>query len=166
MKQIPDFPEHLVTEDGRVFKTNYRNTGKVGELSQSPDKDGYPQVSLWVNNKGLTRRVHGLVAKAHIPNPENKPQVNHINGIKHDNRVCNLEWCTPSENRQHAFDTGLQHGPVGEKAHSSKLTETQVLEIRRRYSEGGVTQQQLGEEFGVKQRAISKIILRQRWAHI
>jgi len=67
----------------------------------------YRRVPLCENGKPRQTSVHILVAKAFIPNPNNKPYVNHINGIRYDNRVENLEWCTAKENIRHAWDTGL-----------------------------------------------------------
>lgn len=72
-------------------------------LSPNNMKIKYKQVYLSKRWKGNTNLVHRIVAKAFIPNPEDKPQVNHINWIKTDNRVENLEWCTRSENSLHAY---------------------------------------------------------------
>lgn len=71
------------------------------------DRYGYPKLNIWVSPNRLYTTVHRLVAITWIPNPENKPQVNHKNGIKTDNTVENLEWSTSSENIKHSFQTGL-----------------------------------------------------------
>lgn len=71
-------------------------------------KAEYYKVSLYKGGCCKKYSIHRLVAEAFIDNSENKPQVNHINGNKHDNRVENLEWATISENRKHAYRTGLQ----------------------------------------------------------
>lgn len=72
-------------------------------------RKGYTKVNLKLGNgKEINRQVHRLVAIEFIPNPENKPEVNHKNGIHDDNRVENLEWVTGEENRRHAYETGLQ----------------------------------------------------------
>lgn len=71
------------------------------------DLKGYYRTNLALNGRNTTVKIHRLVAQAFIPNPENKPQVNHINGNKKDNRVENLEWTTNNENMKHAYNTGL-----------------------------------------------------------
>ena len=93
--------DYSVSTEGEVRKdtTNYI-------LSQSSQQD-YKFVGLIINGKQKRMRVHRMVALAFIDNPDNKPYVNHINGNRSDNNVENLEWVTPSENTQHAVDTGL-----------------------------------------------------------
>ena len=90
---------------------------------------GYLRVGLYKNGKTKNHFVHSLVAQAFIPNPENKPLVNHIDGNRLNNNIANLEWCTPRENVQHALRLGLQKS--GCEVHNSKLTKCQVCEIRR-----------------------------------
>ena len=93
--------DYSVSTEGEVRKdtTNYI-------LSQSSQQD-YKFVGLIINGKQKRMRVHRMVALTFIDNPDNKPYVNHINGNRFDNNVENLEWVTPSENTQHAVDTGL-----------------------------------------------------------
>jgi len=83
-------------------------------LKISSDSKGYMYATLY-NKSRKHIKVHRLVAIAFIPNPENKPQINHKNGIKNDNNVFNLEWCTNSENQIHAYKIGLNKGRLGHK---------------------------------------------------
>lgn len=89
-------------------------------LKQQLDVDGYSIVKIKYDGKRRNVKVHRLVAKAFILNPLNKPQVNHINGVKTDNRVENLEWVTAKENVIHEFKTGLLTQDKMIKAQSKK----------------------------------------------
>ncbi|MCX6204879.1 MAG: NUMOD4 motif-containing HNH endonuclease [Bacteroidetes bacterium] len=83
-------------------------TRKKGKLIKiRVNNDGYIEVRLSKDSRTTTTFIHILIAKAFIPNPLNKLEVNHINGIKADNRIENLEWCTHSENMKHAYKMGL-----------------------------------------------------------
>jgi hypothetical protein len=93
---------YSVSNQGRV-----RNNRSGYILKPVEYHKGYVKVNLKVDGVSVNRQVHRLVAEAFIDNPENKPEVNHKNGIKDDNRVENLEWVTGEENRRHAYETGL-----------------------------------------------------------
>ena len=93
-----DSYDYEVNELGEVFRI--RNPKPK---YQSVNRYGYKVVGLWKNNKATAKTVHRLVALAFIPNPENKPCVNHIDGNKQNNHVSNLEWVTYSENTVHSF---------------------------------------------------------------
>ncbi len=117
---------------------------------------GYYLISLCKNKKQLPQRNHRLVAIAFIPNPENKPQVNHIDGNKLNNNVENLEWCTPKENTQHALLIGLKK--VGCESGRSKLNKNQILEIRKTYNPKIISLNSLAKKFNVSKKAILLII--------
>lgn len=97
------FPHYAVTRDGQVYSLKSNRF-----LSLNMNHKGYPSVGLYDGTKVHTKLVHRLVALAFIPNPENKPTVNHKNGIKTDNSVENLEWMTYSEQIIHANASGLR----------------------------------------------------------
>lgn len=105
LKHLADFPMYKIDINGNIYSEK-RFGAKGGLLKPFLVKD-YFRVSLYKDGKLYQRQVHRLVAETFIHNIENKPQVNHINGVKTDNRVENLEWCTPSENSIHAFKLGL-----------------------------------------------------------
>lgn len=89
-------------------------------IRPKPNKDIYHRVELSKNGKRRIIGVHQLIGWSFIPNPENKPNINHKNGIRNDNRVENLEWCTQKENIQHAWRTGLSKSRKGGCHQSSK----------------------------------------------
>lgn len=169
---------YQVSNLGRVYSLERKKTRQRGSIvevmtfkpfmkKQQTKTDGYLTTGLTdQTGKKKTVSVHRLVALMFIENPENKPEVNHKNGNKTDNKVNNLEWNTPTENSQHAYDTGLKKGAKGETNNKSVLTETDVLEIRKLYKLGGETQLTLCNKFKVSKSTIKHILKRRTWKHI
>lgn len=126
---------------------------------------GYLQFYVQIENKRFLEYVHRLVAIAFIPNPENKPEVNHKDGDKANNNDWNLEWSTKIENMEHASINDFMS--KGEKHPSSKLTVVNVMALRRLYKlNPGFNKTIVAKKLGVKDSTIHKIINNQSWKHL
>lgn len=158
-KIIDGFEFYKINNIGEVFSIK-RNI----KMKPYMDRDEYLMVSLRINNKSKWKKVHRLVAIAFMPNPENKPQVNHKNGIKYDNRLENLEWCTNSENMKHAYALNLIIPNTGESKFSSKLKNSDIVNIKT--NPLSLTQKQLSEIYNVHNSNISRIINGKKWKHV
>lgn len=126
MKDIPGFEGiYVINEDGEVYAlpriTVQKHRLPFRKIAQVLNTEGYPCVNLKKDGKQHMRRVHRLLGMVFIHNPENKPFINHKNGIKTDNRLCNLEWCTRSENAKHSYDVLKRCLPDGPRNARSKL---------------------------------------------
>ena len=132
---------YQVSDQGRVksFKWN-----KERFLKPSMDKDGYLLVTLCAGGKRKTLKVHRLVCEAFHENPDNKPQVNHINEDKTDNRACNLEWCTCKQNVNHGSRNERVSKPVGQYSLDGKLIKlwpsTMEAERQAGFNHGNISQ--------------------------
>ncbi|UNA01616.1 putative HNH endonuclease [Bacillus phage vB_BcgM] len=144
-------------------------------------KKNYPKVTLSHKGKQKVYLLHRLLALTFIDNPDNKPEVNHKDGNKHNFSLDNLEWSTYSENAQHAFDTGLnphilnpvihqppdnpeQYIPINQ--HNKKLTEDDVRQIRELYKTGKYSHRILSNMFKTGKRNITQILTYKTWKHV
>lgn len=178
MKDIKGYEGlYAITRDGRVWSypkkkaSGYmsigcflkpRGSGRKYLKKLLDCKRDYRRYSL--TKLGITKDfyIHRLVAQTFIDNPLNLREVNHINGIKYDNRVENLEWVTKEQNAKHAVENGLT--ARGDKNHSTKLNENQVREIRKLYipnKKGSA--RSLSEKYNISMASIHLIYSRKNW---
>jgi len=161
MKNIEGYgSKYCVDEKGNIFRWVIKKR-LYKQLNPMKMNNDYLAVDLGLNGVIKRHLVHRLVAFAYLPNPEIKPQVNHINGIKTDNNFNNLEWVTPSENQKHSISAGLRSAK-GEKNSQSKLTEKQVLDIRK----DNRVNLKIAEYYNISTATISDIKSNRTWKHI
>lgn len=173
-KEIKDYEGYEISNFGNIkslskkikCKNGFRIT-KEKILKPKKTKQGY--LSIQFKRKGKYFSIHRIVALHFIDNIKDKPQVNHINGIKQDNRVENLEWCNQSENQIHAYKNKLQKPSLHKRAYGenqgcSKLKEKDVIFILQNYKRGmGV---KLSKLFNVSQTTILNIVNKKIWTNV
>lgn len=165
-KTIAEFPQYSVSSIGRVRRTTPWNR-QCGLLKLQTLKKGYKYVELCNNGVRIGRLVSRLVAQAFLE-PASDPrqnEVNHKNGIKADNRPDNLEWVTRGENIQHCYDVLGRKQRRGEAHSLAKLTEANIIAIRRMLSEG-TPRRAAAMYFGVTKQTIGYIWRGKTWRHV
>lgn len=155
---IPGYPGYAISETGDIFKLPYKcKRGRDNPLRQLKINMSmeYPSVEIWQGDVRRTKSVHRLLAETFIPNPDEHPQINHINGDKFDYRLDNLEWVSASDNVIHSYRTGLASNK-GEKHPAAKFKDSDIpviLEMRR----SGKTLKEIAEIYNVCRSTIGKI---------
>lgn len=162
MKTIPGYSRYSVTRDGRVKIEHYDKRW----MTPVSDRNGYQRIYM-VGDTGVRRGVylHQIVAQTYLPNPENKPQVNHLDNNPANNKVSNLEWCTAKENRAYAAKQNRLPKLQGEDNGHAKYTAGLIGAVRNRYKEG-LAQVEISKMYNIPQPTVSVIVRKIQWRHI
>ena len=167
LKDVKGFEgEYMVSDCGELYSV--KNGSPV--LLKGGSNGKYRSFSLRKDGVQYQKSLHRLVAEAFIENPEDKPEVNHIDGNKLNNTPENLEWVSSKDNKRHAILAGKyknlgKNSPKGEDSKKAKLTENQVKEIRKRVA-GGEFKRAIAREYGVSDTLVRFIVERKTWKHI
>lgn len=164
-KTIEEFPKYSVSNLGRIRKDVKPIQTAGGILNPRPNEKGYSVIRLIRDKKRYGLKVSRLVAKAFLEPDPFRPEVNHKNTIKSDNRASNLEWATRLENMRHAQRTLKPWQERGMDRYCAKLTDDDVRKIRTLLSDG-MFQRSIGELYGISQGQVSRIKLGTSWRHV
>lgn len=165
--------KYEISDTGIVISKARTRKGKRGcdlrmprrEMKHNNNHNGYATIALCQNSKTKRSFVHRLVYETFVTEIPAGMQINHINGIKTDNRISNLELTTPLENTRHAWRTGLSKKRLGEKCSTSKLTEENVKTIRQ-LAQTGSQQIDIAKQFKVHYTNIHYILIGKTWSHV
>ena len=159
---------YTVTINGDIYSLNYGRSGKKKKLVPCgcKDKTGYLYVNLYYKKKLHRKLIHRLVAMSCLPNPENKPEVNHKDGNKKNNKATNLEWVTEKENTYHAYKTKLRKVHFGEGATDAKITKKTVKNICKMLEENEKGTREIADELGVSFAIVSNIKHKKAWLEV
>lgn len=159
--------KYEVSNLGRVRSAHGRNKGKILRLyKRYPSNISYDFVEVHPNKKRVIKRVHRLVAEAFCENPNNYQIVMHLDNNIRNNCANNLQWGTLKMNSQQMIKEGRGNKSKGSDHYLSKLTESQVVEIRKKYIPRKYTLQQLAKEYNVSFSLIGHVIKNRNWKHV
>lgn len=153
----------LVSDLGRFKKLRYKKLkeDKILKLGHYPN--GYVQFSTTIDRIRHTAIAHRIVAKVFVDNPENKPEVNHLDEVKDNNRASNLEWATSKENSNYSIEKLKNNLPKGENSPSSVLNKKQVEKIR--LLKGKLSYRKIAKKYNVSYSTIQNIFSGRTWYH-
>ena len=155
-----------ISNIGNIRRKEGTFNRKIKNLGLRKHSGGYLYFQITINNISKNLTYHRVMAQHFIPNPENKPFVNHKDGNKLNNSLDNLEWVTASENMRHAYDTGLEVGKKGEEHHNSKYKEEEIKNIKLLFK-NGVSRKEISKLYPKMHiNYLTLIINNKRWSHI
>lgn len=164
-KKVPGYDIYEASTHGRIKNIDFHGTGIQRIRSfKKKNSGGYYKLIMCHNGTRNHTTVHQVIAKTFLPNPENKPFINHIDGNKVNNMVENLEWCTHIENMNHAKENCLN--PYGSKHGMSKIDESIVRMIKKELHNGLLNQKQIAIKFNVKHATVNHIKTGRQWGHV